>query len=316
MHQSHDKLFKAGFSDPATAAGFLRTQLSPLLSEAIDWSSLSLQPGSFIDSQFRHSESDLLFTASLAGSEAALYLLFEHQSAEDPRLALRLLRYMVRIWEKRLAQFPGDPLPVILPIVLAQNARVWGLRPDFASLLNLPDGMAAALRPFVPDFAFRLIQLAELPFEAIAGTPAGILVLRVLKAERSAQLLAGPVWDESLLGQAPRALFGLLLRYILAADIDKVAFENKLQSIQDADTRGQAMTLAQQYHQEGRQEGHEEGRQEGRKDAILANLLIRLGPVPEGLAEAVREVRETARLEALQRASLTCATFEEFSAAL
>lgn len=125
-------------------------------------------------------------------------------------------------------------------------------------------------------------------------------------------MMASLVWDEPLLAQAPRALFGLLLRYILAADIDKAAFENKLQSIQDAETRGHAMTLAQQYHQEG----HEKGRHEGRKDAILANLLIRFGSVPGGLAEAVREVRETARLEALQRASLTCGTLEEFAAAL
>jgi hypothetical protein len=49
MHHPHDKLFKAGFSDPETSAGFLRSQLPPLVVDAIDWSSLCLQPGSFID---------------------------------------------------------------------------------------------------------------------------------------------------------------------------------------------------------------------------------------------------------------------------
>ena len=50
MHQPHDKLFKAGFSDPETTARFLRSQLPPALTAAIDWSSLRLEPGSFIDS--------------------------------------------------------------------------------------------------------------------------------------------------------------------------------------------------------------------------------------------------------------------------
>jgi hypothetical protein len=35
-----------------------------------------------------------------------------------------------------------------------------------------------------------LIQLAELPFEKMIGTPAGILVLRTLKAEQLERLLA------------------------------------------------------------------------------------------------------------------------------
>jgi predicted transposase YdaD len=52
MHQPHDKLFKAGFSDPETTARFLRSQLPPALTAAIDWSSLRLEPGSFIDSHF------------------------------------------------------------------------------------------------------------------------------------------------------------------------------------------------------------------------------------------------------------------------
>ena len=50
MHQPHDKLFKAGFSDPETTAGFLNSQLPPALTAAIDWSSLHLEPSSFIDS--------------------------------------------------------------------------------------------------------------------------------------------------------------------------------------------------------------------------------------------------------------------------
>ncbi len=308
MHQPHDKLFKIGFSDPETTAGFLSSQLPPALTAAIDWSSLRLEPGSFIDSQFRQSESDLLFHARAKEHAVAIYLLFEHQTTEDRQIALRLLRYMVRIWETHLKRETGVLLPVIVPVVLAQNDRSWVIKADLASLLEIPVELEAVLRPFVPDFAFRLIQLAEIPFEAIAGTPAGIMILRTLKAERSGDLLADPVWDESLLDLLPRLIFEMLLRYILHADIDKDDFDNKINMFQKAETRTAAMSLAEQLRQEGRQEG--------RQEAILAYLQIRFGPVPKGLVEAMRQVADPTHLESLQRVSFTCASIDEFAAAL
>ena len=296
IHHAHDKLFKAGFSDPSTAAAFLQSQLSPAIVSRIDWLRLQLQPGSFIDSQFRASESDLLFSAPLAGRPSLLYLLFEHQTTHDSLLPLRLLRYMVRIWENHLKAHDSDPspkLPVILPIVLAQNAEVWNIDPHFAKLLDIPPDLACDLQPHIPDFLFHFIQLAEIPFEDIRGTPAGILILRTMKAERLSQLLADPVWDESLIVQLPRETFELLLRYILAADIDKTAFVNKVQAIQHSPTRHRAMTLAQQFRQEGRQEGHQEGRLEGRQEGEVS-LTLRLlrRKFPRIAAEAESLVRQ------------------------
>jgi hypothetical protein len=223
---------------------------------------------------------------------------------------------MVRIWETHLKKETGAPLPVIVPVVLAQNDRPWVIKPDLASLFEIPVELEAALRPFVPDFAFRLIQLAEIPFEAIAGTPAGIMILRTLKAERSGDLMADPVWDESLLDLIPRLIFEMLLGYILRADIDKDDFDNKIKAFQKTDTRTTAMSLAEQLRQEGHLAGHQAGHLAGRQEAVLAYLEIRFGPVPQGLVEAMRQVADLARLESLQRTSFTCASIEEFAAAL
>ena len=153
------------------------------------------------------------------------------------------------------------------------------------------------------------------------------MILRTLKAERSGDLLADPVWDESLLDRLPRLIFEMLLSY-LRADIDKDDFDNKIKLFQKAETRTTAMSLAEQLRQEGRQEGHlagrQEGRQEGRREghlqgrqeAVLSNLQIRFGPAPHGLVEAMRQVTDPTHLESLQRVSFTCASIEEFAAAL
>jgi predicted transposase/invertase (TIGR01784 family) len=313
LHNPHDKLFKAGFSDPATAAAFLREQLPPAVCARIDWKRMELEPGSFVSAQMRERHSDLLFSAPFADSKAFVYLLFEHQSSFDYWLGLRLLEYMLLIWQEYLKKHPESrALPVILPVVLAQNDRVWQVKTQFADLLDVPSELRAELKPLLPDFCFQLKQLAEMPFEAIRGTPAGILVLRTMKAERLEKLLDAVVWDESLLVSVPRVLLKQWLRYILGTDIDKAAFETNLRQIQELETRTDVMTLAQQYHNEGLQKG----RQEGRQEHVIEALEIRFERVPEGLAEAVRDIRDEALLRSLLRTAIRCASLEDFAAEL
>jgi hypothetical protein len=42
-------------------------------------------------------------------------------------------------------------------------------------------------------------------------------------------------------------------------------------------------------------------------------LEVRLGPVPAGLVEAIRQVADLDQLDVLQGMSLNCENFEEFS---
>jgi predicted transposase YdaD len=320
IHQPHDKLFKQGFSDPANAAGFLRHQFPASLSGQIDWDHLTLQSGSFVDSHFRQHESDLLFSTRLRGSNCFLYILFEHQLIEDPLIALRLLRYMVRIWESFLKEKPGALLPVILPVVLAQSEKPWRVNPQFSSLIDLSAELAEDCRRFIPDFHFQLVQLAGMPYEAIPGTPAGILLLRVMKAERCDELLTDPVWDEGLLDQIPGVVFEMIIRYLLGADVDSTIFERRLREISQSNLRDSAMTLAQQLTQKGLekglQEGRQEGRQEGLREAVLETLAIRFGAIPQGIAGSIRQVEDEARLRLLHHASIQCATMDEFASRL
>ncbi len=134
-----------------------------------------------------------------------------------------------------------------------------------------------------------------------------------MKAERLARLLDAAVWDESLLVQIPRETFELLLRYILAADIDKGAFESKIKGIGDSETRSNAMTLAQQYRQEGLEKGLERGLERGRQEDVIEALEIRFGHIPEDLKRAVFAVSGEAELRRFLRAAIQVDSVEKFS---
>ena len=60
----HDRLFRTVFSDATEAAGLLQTALPAELRDEIDWSTLNLRDGTFLDEALRESESDLLYEAA------------------------------------------------------------------------------------------------------------------------------------------------------------------------------------------------------------------------------------------------------------
>jgi hypothetical protein len=210
----------------------------------------------YIDPQFASSESDLLFRIQLQQGDAYLYLLFEHQSSEDPRMALRLLSYILRIWE-RFAKNHAPPakLPAILPVVLAQGKRPWKTSTQLEDLINLPPAYAPVLRAWQPTLVYHLLELVRIPYEAISGTPEGIITLRALKAQPMDELLGDALWDEPLLFSLPEDALERILRYILNADVNVRLFEERIEKIQTEPLQTKTMTLADQLIEKGMQKG-------------------------------------------------------------
>ena len=129
----HDSLVQTVFSDLENAAGELRSVLPAAVVDKLNWTTLKLEPGTFVDPELRDRHTDLLYSVELKGSpkpgrgkrgsarRVFLYVLLEHQSSADRWMLLRLLRYMLRIWEWFLTNTPkAKRLPAIIPLVLNQ----------------------------------------------------------------------------------------------------------------------------------------------------------------------------------------------------
>ena len=314
IHQPNDKLLKATFSAPENARAFFENHLPKEISAALDWTSLALEPCSFIDPQLTSSESDLLFKITLHQSDAFLYLLFEHQSSEDPRMALRLLSYILRIWERFARSHPPPAkLPAILPIVLAQGKRPWKTSTRLEDLLELPSAVADILRPWQPTLTYHLLELVRIPYDEIAGTPEGILTLRALKAEPMNALLEDVIWDESLLFSISDGALERILRYILNAEVNVTQLKERLGKIKTKPLQSKTMTLADQLREEGKKEGLSEGQLRAFRTAVLRALEIRHGACPEGIREAIEAIDDPVRLEALHENAFRSESLEAFA---
>jgi hypothetical protein len=210
-------------------------------------------------------------------------------------------------------------------VVLAQDKDRWKTSTQFHELFDFPTEIHAAVKACTPDFAFRLLQLVDLAYADIGGTPEGILTLRSLKAAPLGELLDNMVWDREIITGVSYEAVERFFRYILNANVDRRGFDANVNRLHSERLTTFAMTLAEQFREEGlqnglkkgRQEGRQEGRKEGeilsRRQALLDVLEARFGKIPAGLVEALATVSDIARLEKLLKCAAVCADLEAFS---
>ncbi|MCZ7678650.1 MAG: Rpn family recombination-promoting nuclease/putative transposase [Sandaracinaceae bacterium] len=107
----HDTLFRHAFGQAQNAAGLLKALLPAGLVATVDWETLAQREGNHVDEHLRELESDLVFSARVAGRETLFYFLVEHQSSPDRFMALRLWQYVNRVWEKWRRDHDGARYP-------------------------------------------------------------------------------------------------------------------------------------------------------------------------------------------------------------
>jgi predicted transposase/invertase (TIGR01784 family) len=310
----HDALAKRTYSNPSEVAELLRAVLPPELLRHLDLSTLRLAPGSFVDEALRSAYSDLLFTVEFDGRPALIYLLFEHLSTVDGLVPLRLLRYLVNILEKHVADAAGKksplPLPLVIPVVLHHSDKGWTGPTRLGDLFD-PQVLAnPALRPFIPDFGFCLDDISHISDQQLRQrslSAASTLTLWALRDARN----AGRILDTlehfadlmARLQTDPggRSALALVLRYILlVAEIPADVIVQRLTTLAPG-TKEDIMTPAEQWIaqgeargvEKGRAEGRVEGRVEGLAEMFLRQLSLRFGKVPDSTAERIRRASET-----------------------
>jgi predicted transposase/invertase (TIGR01784 family) len=254
------------------------------LSEALDWATLTLQPGSFVDGELRGQHTDLLYAVTRHdGSDVLVYFLFEHQSTVPTGglMALRLLRYQTQIWERWYADHPeARRLPMITPLVLYHGAAEWSAPLAFDALLDTPAGARPRIDPYLVRFEYVLHDLsrvsdAELRDAAMLTSLAKLVEVCFKYARTHEDFL-------EILGRwmdvvrdvvaAPNGLRALVqvIRYILEVN-DHVRRET-LEALVEREIGPQAkeaiVTVGQQLIEEGRKQGLAQGIAQGIEQGI------------------------------------------------
>src|SRR6266478_4303876 len=74
IHHPHNLMVRAVLSDLAEATSFLQQHLPQEVSQALNWSTLRLLEGSFVDEDLRASEADFLYQIEHVSGEDSVWL--------------------------------------------------------------------------------------------------------------------------------------------------------------------------------------------------------------------------------------------------
>jgi predicted transposase/invertase (TIGR01784 family) len=293
----HDEFFKRVFSQQDAAHSFVANYLPPEINALFDLEGLRIDKDSFVDDELMSHHSDILYSVALRdGGEGYVYVLFEHKSYPDRRVAFQLLRYIVRIWERQRER--KEELRPVFPIVVYHGKRKWNYPLDFASLVT---GLPEEMRPYVPDYSYQLCDLSQYSDEVIIGTvylQMALLLLKYASSDEFYDKLSGIMeLFESLLESDRRtalSFFESMLRYVSGARDESDAEVRR--AIEEAFPAGGELmeTILERWAERGFQRGLEQGVQQGLERGVQQGLErgVQQGlerGVQQGKQEGVRE---------------------------
>ena len=282
----HDSFFRALLDSPERAADFLHCHLPARVVRLLADEPPVLVDGTFVDESLANRQSDRLWRVRLkSGEYAYIYALTEHASTPDPDMAFRLLRYMLRIWEREKEASgakPGRLTPIYTLVVYHGKAR-WNAP---RSVLDMMSGDPALLAP-LRGLRFRLRDLTRMRGNRLARDPklkGGFLAFKYESRDRVAPRVAirieELISEESILATQAR-------KFMLSEfNVDRA----KLDAARNTKGLPPVGELAESYIREGEAKGRAQGR------ALILNRQLerRFGSLPAAVRKRIRSasVRE------------------------
>lgn len=287
MKNPHDRFFKETLTQRENALSFFREYLPAKIVSQFDWRTLRISKETFVEPELRERFSDIVYEVRAKGRQVFICLLLEHQSTVDPWMPLRLLGYMVRLWEQWRKQNPdADKLPGIIPMVFYHGEDAWDVSVNFRDMIDSPE----LTDEFVPAFSYLLRDFSLSGDPDIRGSIRIRLFLDVMShifsprfAEAFDRMI--PLLTELSEKKTAMEYIETVLRYICHTSdaLSWKGMETRLTQAFDEERRRYIMTIADELRREG----------EIRGEIKMCQKFMDKGLIPRELAE--QEIAELSK---------------------
>ena len=313
----------------------------------LDLRTLRKVPADWVTREFRDRRGDRVWVVEFrappavaqtaAKRRARLFLLLEHQSRNDPHMALRMLEYateLLRDLRAENALGPGGRLPLMLPVVVYDGAIPWTAATRLTDRVEWPasfDEEAARLLAWQPSIALHAVDYSAHSNDDLARTNVVSLQIAFSLSRSMAEARSltrdlmkfrDPDLRAALYGWAERSLKRQGLELPPLEELERMKTENEVVTLFDKNARAIADGLREEGREEGRLEGREKGRQEGRREgienerALLRRLATRrFGPATaDRLTELIDGIVDAPRLARVGDCIVDCSTGDDLLA--
>jgi predicted transposase/invertase (TIGR01784 family) len=275
----HDKFFKITMMRPRVAKKFLAKYLPEHIKTNIDLNTLTLEKESFIDQNMKGLFVDLLYSAKFKGKRGRIYILFEHLSNPDKKIAFRLLKYMINIMDHHLLS--NKKLPIIFPIILytGKDNRIHVI--DIFDLFGEDKELARniLLNPYY-ILNINEIKESDLKDQHHFATMIQAYKCRFYKQYKILKSLIPHLKRIEKISDLD--YIASTFKYIAETSdiVDHNKFFKEIYNSLSKKTEGEIMTIAERLRQEGRQQGERNGKQKA-FERVAISLLKRQRPLAE-----------------------------------
>ena len=149
-HNAHDSGYKKLFSNHELVRQLLTSFVNEDWINSIEYSTLERIDKSFISDEFAERESDLIYKAKFKGKDIYIFILLEFQSTVDRFMSLRMLHYIIELYEDLVKNHKLKTLPAVFPVMLYNGENKWTAPEELCILIenSIPEKYLPKFRYF------------------------------------------------------------------------------------------------------------------------------------------------------------------------
>ena len=300
--------------DPLNLRDLLRIH-RPELTEHLDFTQAQRINRSFIPADLQKEEADLIFRVpflfpSVEGETPLavwIYLLLEQQTRPDPTMTLRLLSYMLELWELQKREWDDQNVPPaerrltpVVPFVFYVGRRSWNTPLSFQAMFDVPPGFER----FIPSWETLFLNLRKTPPETLTSFVNAMgWALRTLKSEQASSARFEQALKDAMAGmeglteeqKGQWKRVGIFLWQLtqyrrppkdraLLTLLRELARQSKFFEKEEVEAM---YTIADEMRDEGIAQGRQEGRQISLRAVLEQILVTKFGALPDAIQQTI-----------------------------
>jgi len=276
---THDRGYKYLFSNPLLLKELLESFVGMDWISEIDFTKAESVNTSFVSNEFKNRESDVIYRLKFQKKELYLYLLIEFQSTVDRFMALRMLRYVLELYEFLIKNKKTSSLPVVFPVLLYNGEGKWTAPDRLSKLIDMPDELKQA-KAYMPEFRYFPVienQYSEKMLLKLGNIVSSVFLLETRDREKFLDAIEkiGQILEEKDLG-AVKTFFVWFEKYLRKnASIETI--EKGVASLKNTrEIKPMFAKTVEKIEKElilkGRKEGIQEGIRKGKLEGKLESM--------------------------------------------
>jgi len=104
---------------------------------------------SFVSDEFLKRESDIIYRVKMQEKDIYIYVLVEFQSTVDKTIPVRMLLYILQLYDQLIRSSQKGKLPAIFPILLYNGSKEWTIPYNIQGLIE-----SSIPAKYIPSFQY------------------------------------------------------------------------------------------------------------------------------------------------------------------